>query len=99
MAKFVLSRKALEDLSTIWKYSVETWSEIQADNYYYMLIDACQELAAKKVIGKVYPEIQEALSGYRIGQHIIFYRNINRDKIEVVRILHMLMDLRNRRYE
>lgn len=31
--KFVLSRKALADLDAIWEYTVERWSEQQAEKY------------------------------------------------------------------
>lgn len=45
MAKFKLTNKAVEDLSKIWDYTFETWSENQADKYYEMLISNCQEIA------------------------------------------------------
>ena len=96
MARYVLTRKVLEDLSRIWVYTFEVWSEAQADKYYYMIIDSCQELADKIVIGKPYPDVHEEISGYRIGQHIIFYRPLKADKIEIARILHSRMDLKNR---
>lgn len=96
MLSYVLTNKALEDLSRIWDYTFEIWSEAQADKYYYMIIDSCEELGSKKVIGKKYPEINDEVAGYKIGQHIIFYRHIKADKIEIVRILHTRMDLKKR---
>jgi toxin ParE1/3/4 len=48
MGKYILSNKAVEDLSTIWDYTFEEWSETQADKYYCMLLDYCQDLADKK---------------------------------------------------
>ena len=99
MSKYVLTNKALEDLSKIWDYTFEVWSEAQADKYYYMIIDSCEELGNRKVAGKIYPEIHKEVLGYKIGQHIIFYMHIKGDKIEVTRILHSCMDLRNRIHE
>ena len=32
MAKYHLTNKALEDLTNIWEYRVDTWSERQADD-------------------------------------------------------------------
>jgi len=32
MAEFKLTNKAVEDLSKIWDYTFEVWSENQADN-------------------------------------------------------------------
>jgi len=96
MASYTLTNKAVSDLSAIWEYTVDTWSERQADKYYFMLLDSCQDLADGKSKGKIYPEIDAEILGFRAGQHILFYRKINRDKIEVARILHAQMDLKNR---
>ena len=96
MANYTLTNKAVEDLSNIWNYSFEVWSESQADKYYYMLLDSCQELADEKVFGKKYEDISDNILGFRVGQHIIFYRKQKGNKIEIARILHNRMDLRNR---
>lgn len=96
MANYILSTKALEDLSNIWNYTFDTWSEKQADKYYTILIETCQDLATAKATGKPYPEVDEKILGYRIGQHIIFYLPLIKGKIEIVRILHSSMDLKNR---
>ena len=34
MAEYKLTNKAVEDLSKIWDYTFEVWSENQADKYY-----------------------------------------------------------------
>ena len=99
MANYILTNKAVEDLSNIWMYSFEVWSESQADKYYYMLLDSCQELADEKVSGKSYEEVSKDILGFKIGQHIIFYRKQKGNKIEIARILHSRMDLKNRIHE
>jgi toxin ParE1/3/4 len=96
MSKYILTNKALEDLSKIWNYTFEIWSEAQADKYYRMILDSCEEIANQIVAGKKYPEIHNDVLGYKIGQHIIFYRHIKGGKIEVARILHIRMDLKRR---
>jgi toxin ParE1/3/4 len=96
MASYTLTNKAVLDLSAIWEYTVDTWSERQADKYYFMLLDTCQDLANGKVKGKKYPEINIEILGFRAGQHILFYRKLSGDKIEIARILHTQMDLKNR---
>jgi len=96
MASYTLTNKAVLDLSAIWEYTVETWSERQADKYYFMLLDTCQDLADGKASGKIYPEINTEILGFRAGQHILFYRKLSHDKVEVARILHTQMDLKNR---
>ncbi len=96
MGSYSLTNKAVEDLSVIWEYTNNTWSEGQADKYYFMLLNACQDLADGKVKGKYYPEIQHEISGFSVGQHIIFYRQMGEDSIEIIRLLHVRMDLKNR---
>ncbi|MFI5132449.1 MAG: type II toxin-antitoxin system RelE/ParE family toxin [Chitinophagales bacterium] len=93
---FILSKKAVEDLSEIWEYTIQIWSETQADKYYFMLLGVCQDMANGKVTARQYPEIHSEILGTRAGQHIIFFRHVRKNTIEVVRILHSRMDLRNR---
>lgn len=96
MGSYSLTNKAVQDLSSIWEYTVETWSERQADKYYFMLLDSCQDIADGKVIGKNYPEVSAEILGYKAGQHILFYRKLSLGKVEIARILHAQMDLKNR---
>lgn len=95
MAKFYLTNKAVEDLGEIWNYTIETWSENQAAIYYLLLIDSCQELATAPNQGKPYEIIEKNILGFRVGQHLIFYKIITEKEIEIVRILHGMMDLKN----
>ena len=41
MANYFFSKKAVEDLSEIWNYTYDAWSESQADKYYNLLIGFC----------------------------------------------------------
>ena len=52
MANYSLSRKAVKDLSDIWNYTYDNWSEKQADLYYTMLINNFQDIAENRVTGK-----------------------------------------------
>jgi len=96
MIKYFLSNKAVEDLSNIWDYTYETWSENQADRYYKLVIDFCKEISENPKIGKKYDEIDKNIRGYQASHHIIFYRITEQKEIEIVRILHKNMDLKNR---
>jgi toxin ParE1/3/4 len=96
MSKYFLSNKAVDDLSKIWDYTYEVWSENQADKYYYELLEDCLELCENQNLGHNYIEIDLEIYGYKSGQHIIFYRMLNKEEIEVVRFLHSRMDLKNR---
>ena len=55
-----------------------------------------EDLADGTTAARQYPEIHPDLFGARAGQHLIFFRQIRKDTIEIVRILHSRMDLRNR---
>ena len=57
MSKFILTNYAVKNLSAIWEYTYDTWSEKQADKYYKLLIEACAELAKKPLLGKDYSEM------------------------------------------
>ena len=96
MAKFKLTNKAVEDLSAIWQYTCDTWSERQADKYYLLLIKSCEELAASPKLGKSYNEIALGILGFLAYRHLIFFRKISDKEIEVIRILHGQMDLKNK---
>ena len=96
MAKFKLTNKAVEDLSAIWQYTCDTWSERQADKYYLLLIKSCEELAASPKLGKSYNEIAPGILGFIAYRHLIFFRKISDKEIEVIRILHGQMDLKNK---
>jgi toxin ParE1/3/4 len=96
MAKYVLTNKAVADLTEIWNYTLDHWSERQADIYYSMLIESCEQIAERPDIGKNYERIVKRLLGLRAGSHVIFYRKVNANKVEITRILHEQMDLKNR---
>lgn len=93
MAKFSFSNKALQDLSEIWDYTYDVWSENQADKYYNLLIGFCNQIAKKPEKGRNYRETNQNILGLKAGEHIIFYLIIDIGEIEIVRILHAKMDL------
>ncbi len=96
MNKYSLTNKAVEDLSEIWNHTYDYWSERQADNYYQMLLENCREIADNHNLGKFYDGILNRLLGLRAGRHIIFYRKLNSNEVEITRILHERMDLKGR---
>ncbi|MBU3662908.1 MAG: type II toxin-antitoxin system RelE/ParE family toxin [Bacteroidetes bacterium] len=99
MSKYKLTKKAVEDLTMIWDYTFNKWSEKQADSYYTMLLENCQQIATDPSIGKNYDKIVNGLRGLKANRHIIFYRITNDQLIEISRILHEQMDLKNRMEE
>ena len=97
MADYILSKKALSDLRSIWNYTVETWSEEQADIYYQNLVQSF-ELIAKRPdsAGHSYENVRSGYRGCHSGRHIIFYRILKDGKVRIARILHERMDFGRR---
>ncbi len=96
MPKYHLTNRAVEDLTEIWNYTFEEWSERQANKYYMYLLESCQEVANNPNFGKQYAMVTEGLLGFKSNHHIIFFRVISSKDIEVLRILHERMDLKSR---
>ena len=96
MAEYKLTKKAVVDLNSIWDYTADYWSEYQADKYYNMLIDTCQDIANNPDLGKNYNGVSSDVFGLIANRHIIFYRKSEDKPIEITRILHERMDLKSR---
>ena len=61
-----------------------------------MLLENCSEIAENPTLGKNFEGIVDQLYGFKAGRHIIFYRILSEIEIEITRILHEQMDLKNR---
>ena len=93
MGKYKLSKEATEDLYNIWEYTVDTWSETQADKYYSTLVSAFKKLASNPMIqGKSYDSVMQGLRGLHVGKHIVFYMHHSEHGVLIIRILHESMD-------
>lgn len=83
-----MSSEALSDLEAIWIYTSKKWSKEQADRYYSLLIDEMEFLQSNYYTGKSAEYIRP---GYRVSfvkSHIIFYKIVDDQKLEIIRILH-----------
>lgn len=61
-----------------------------------MIIANCKEIANNPKLGKNYDGVTQNLLGLMTNKHIIFYRTIEEKLLEITRILHERMDLKNR---
>ncbi|GAB4229444.1 MAG: type II toxin-antitoxin system RelE/ParE family toxin [Ekhidna sp.] len=95
MGKYRLTNLAVQDLSDIWNYTFDQWSERQADNYHKELTATFESIATNQQ-GRNYEGIREDLFGFKVNRHIVFYRIISNELVEITRILHERMDLKNR---
>ncbi len=96
MGKYRLTNQAVVDLNGIWEYTFWEWSEKQADKYYDILLESSQKIADNPNLGRHYKGVREDLFGIPTNKHIIFYRIINEDFIEITRILHERMDIESK---
>ncbi|CAG5080488.1 type II toxin-antitoxin system RelE/ParE family toxin [Parvicella tangerina] len=96
MANYKLTNKAVQDLTNIWDYTFDKWSEDQADKYYNLLLDTCRDIANNPKLGKNYEGVRPDLFGLKTNRHIVFYRKLDDSIVEITRILHDRMDLKNR---
>ena len=92
---FVISKKAVSDLEEIWLYSVEKWSIDQADRYYNLIFDEINYICKNTNAGKSMEHVRKSYRASKVKSHLIFYRVLG-ETVEIIRILHELMDVGNR---
>ena len=92
---YVISKKAVADLEEIWLYTVEKWSVAQADRYYNLIFDEINFICKNSNSGKSMEHVRKGYRASKVKSHLIFYR-VSNNTIEVIRILHERMDLKNR---
>jgi toxin ParE1/3/4 len=92
--RFIISKEAEKDLEKIWLYTVENWSIEQADRYLNLIFDEIEYLCLKPNSGFDFGEIRKGYWRSKVKSHLIFYKvNLKKNEIEVIRILHEVMDI------
>lgn len=94
--KYKISKKAVEDLEEIWVYTFDNWSEEQADRYYNLIIDEIEFISENFMSGKSIEHVRKGYRASKVKSHLVFYRKSDDNQIEVIRILHQMMDVKNR---
>ncbi len=96
MSGFILTQKAVADLKGIGRSTQQQWGHKQRVVYLTML-DACfHQLSENPLHGKDCFEIRAGYRKQTVGSHVIFYRCLSDDLIEIVRVLHGHMDIESR---
>jgi toxin ParE1/3/4 len=67
MANVILRQEAIDDLNEIWVYTIDKWSEKQADNYYRAIEFTCTQIGKNPELGQEYEGISKNLLGLRTG--------------------------------
>lgn len=94
MSGFVLTNKALNDLKEIGHYTQRMWGREQRNRYLSTLDQCFQDLASAPLMGQECDAIRSGYRKYLAGKHLIFYRILTPDPIEIVRVLHERMDVK-----
>ena len=94
--KFLISKKANEDIEKIWLYTYENWSQEQADRYYNLILDEIEYIAENFESGKSVDYIKKGYRATVVKSHIIFYKKLKHNIVEIIRVLHQKMDVENR---
>jgi toxin ParE1/3/4 len=92
VTSFRLTKKAVDDLRSIGRYTQSTWGHEQRNKYLSKLDDAFHVIAKEPYIGIGCDYIRKGYRKYHVGRHLIFYRQTE-DHVEIVRILHDRMDV------
>ncbi len=94
MKSFTLTHKARTDIKSIYIYTQKRWGKEQRKIYAKQFDDAFHTLADNPKIGKECDYIKSGYKKFPHASHMIFYRTISDEEIEIVRILHKRMDAR-----
>ena len=94
--KYRISKLAEADIDNIWLYTLETWSIAQANRYYRLIYQEIGFIVEDFESGK---DISEVKIGYRqakVKSHLIIYKKADDGVIEILRVLHEMMDIPNK---
>ena len=93
---FTIRKEAEKDLENIWLYTFENWSIEQAEKYLNLIFDEIDYLCLKPNSGLNYGNIRKGYWRSKVNSHFIFYRiNEKQNEIEIIRVLHEMMDIEN----
>lgn len=92
MPSFSLTNKAIADVLEIGRYTEKHWGQVQRDKYLTLLDESFKSIAQIPTQGRDCSEIKIGYRKMNVGSHVVFYRQIENDKIQIVRVLHGRMD-------
>ncbi len=98
MLNIRLTQTAEQHLEDIWFYTLNEWSEEQANQYVGLIEQGVMQLPSNPYIGKARPDINKDLRFLQIQKHMVFYR-VGTEYIDIIGILHSRMDAGKRLHE
>ncbi len=92
--KYLISKQAVDDLNDIWVYTFHKWSKEQADRYYDLIIAEIEFTTDNYQVGKSAKQTRKNYRVTKTKSHLIYYRKVENEIVEIVRILHQRMDIK-----
>lgn len=92
---YVISYEAGNDLDDIWLYTVDNWSEEQAERYFKLIFEEIDYLCKNPHSATDYGHIRKGYFRSKVKSHLIFFKISKSEELEIVRILHQMMDIEN----
>jgi toxin ParE1/3/4 len=90
---YSISHKAVSDLEKIWVYTFEKWSTEQADRTINLIFNEIEFVCLNPLYGFSIEHIKKGYLRIKVKSHFIYYKlNEKKQTIEVIRILHEMMD-------
>lgn len=84
---------AQADLDDIWEYTVENWGVAQAKQYLREIAAACADVLAGKRQSRAIDDIRAGYRKFLINSHMVYFRFNTNSNMEIIRILHLRMDV------
>jgi toxin ParE1/3/4 len=94
--KYRISKQALEDIDKIWLFTLENWSLGQANHYYRLIYQEIEFIVEDFDSGKDIGKIRDGYRQAKVKSHLIIYKKAEDEMLEIVRVLHQMMDIPNR---
>lgn len=90
-----LTPQAKADLDDIWNYTAKQWNTKQAEAYMRALDSTFHLLVLNPRLGRNIDDIRKGYFKFPTASHILIYR-MNKEQVEIVRILHKSSDVEAR---
>ncbi len=96
MKAFELTKRAKEDLRKIARFTEKRWGRDQRFLYIKQFDEVFHLLSKNPSVGKQCEYIKKGYRKFPQSSHIIFYREGEKSKIIIIRILHKNMDVESK---
>lgn len=93
---YKISSEAAFDLEKIWLYTIDNWSVQQANRYLNLIFEEINFLTLNPFAGDNFGHVRKGYFRSKDKSHLIFYRiDEKKQLLEIIRILHIQMDVDN----